>query len=224
MRSLTLFALYFYNGFLFIGKNGCTALFAHIIPFPITVSKSPVSFNVVIAFSYLVARSVICYKRKISEINVLKLTFHSCKCKCCLDAVNSLMFLSWYCLIKMAKENLPTRQFNRTLLIPVSAPLLCVSYLLNSNINIQILIESDEWFSPFSLSEPLVEWRAFEQRAKRDIQKMNAWASAIQRKNLSGERIANLEKMSECPALVVHNHSFTTWGCKLILLIVCSMR
>ena len=121
MRSLTLFALYFYNGFLFIGKNGCTALFAHIIPFPITVSKSPVSFNVVIAFSYLVARSVICYKRKISEINVLKLTFHSCKCKCCLDAVNSLMFLSWYCLIKMAKENLPTRQFNRTdRLIPCS--------------------------------------------------------------------------------------------------------
>jgi hypothetical protein len=33
------------------------------------------------------------------------------------------------------------------------------------------------------------------------IQKMNAWASAIQGKKLSGERIANLEKMSECPAL-----------------------
>ncbi len=30
---------------------------------------------------------------------------------------------------------------------------------------------------------------------------MNAWASAIQSKKLSGERIANLEKMSECPAL-----------------------
>ncbi len=131
MRSLTLFALYFYNGFLFIGKNGCTALFAHIIPFPITVSKSPVSFNVVIAFSYLVARSVICYKRKISEINVLKLTFHSCKCKCCLDAVNSLMFLSWYCLIKMAAENLPTRQFNRTDRLIT----LCVSYLFKSNMH-----------------------------------------------------------------------------------------
>jgi len=69
------------------------------------------------------------------------------------------------------------------------------------NINIQILIESDEWFSPFSLSEPLVERRAFERRAKREIKKMNAWASAIQGKKLSGERIANLEKMSECPAL-----------------------
>ncbi len=31
---------------------------------------------------------------------------------------------------------------------------------------------------------------------------MNAGASAIQGKKLSGERIANLEKMSECPALV----------------------
>ncbi len=50
--------------------------------------------------------------------------------------------------------------------------------------------------SPFSLSEPLVE-----RRAKREIQKMNAWASAIQGKKLSGERIANLGKMSECPAL-----------------------
>ncbi len=30
---------------------------------------------------------------------------------------------------------------------------------------------------------------------------MNAGASAIQGKKLSGERIANLEKMSECPAL-----------------------
>ncbi len=67
---------------------------------------------------------------------------------------------------------------------------------------IQILIESDEWFSPFTLSEPLVERRAFERRAKREIQKMNAWASAIQRKKLSGERVANLEKMSECPALL----------------------
>ena len=61
-------------------------------------------------------------------------------------------------------------------------------------------IESDEWFSPFSLSEPLVERRAFERRAKREIQKLNAWASAIQGKK-SGERIANLGKMSECPAL-----------------------
>ncbi len=54
---------------------------------------------------------------------------------------------------------------------------------------------SDEWFSPFSLSEPLVE-----RRAKRELKKMNAWASAIQGKKLGGERIANLEKMSECPA------------------------
>jgi hypothetical protein len=61
---------------------------------------------------------------------------------------------------------------------------------------------SDEWCSPFSLSEPLVERRAFERRAKRKIKKMNAWASAIQEKKLSGEWIANLEKMSECPALV----------------------
>jgi hypothetical protein len=61
-------------------------------------------------------------------------------------------------------------------------------------------IESDECFSPFSLSEPLVERRAFERRAKRKIQKMNAGASAIQGKKLSEERIANLEKMSECPA------------------------
>ncbi len=61
--------------------------------------------------------------------------------------------------------------------------------------------ESDEWFCSFSLSEPLVEQRAFERRAKREIQKMNAWASAIHGKKLSGERIANLEKMSECPAL-----------------------
>ncbi len=65
-----------------------------------------------------------------------------------------------------------------------------------------MVIESDEWFSPFSLSEPLVERRAFERRAKREMQKMNAWASAIQGKKLSGERIANLEKMSECPALI----------------------
>ena len=71
------------------------------------------------------------------------------------------------------------------------------------NINIQILIQSDEWFSPFSLSEPLVERRAFERRAKREIQKLSAWASAIQGKKLSGERIANLEKMSECPALKI---------------------
>ncbi len=66
-----------------------------------------------------------------------------------------------------------------------------------------LLIESDEWFSPFSLSEPLAERRALERRAKREIQKMNAWASAIQGKKLSGERIANLEKMSECPALYI---------------------
>ncbi len=64
------------------------------------------------------------------------------------------------------------------------------------------LIESDEWFSPFSLSEPLVERWAFERRAKREIHKMNAWASAIQAKKLSGEQIANHEKMSECRALV----------------------
>jgi hypothetical protein len=55
-------------------------------------------------------------------------------------------------------------------------------------------MESDEWFSPFSLSEPLAERRAFERRAKREIQKMNTWASAIQGKKLSGERKANLEK------------------------------
>jgi len=51
-------------------------------------------------------------------------------------------------------------------------------------------------------SEPLVERRAFERRATREIQKLNAWASAIQGKKLSGERIANLGKMSECPALL----------------------
>ena len=62
-------------------------------------------------------------------------------------------------------------------------------------------IESDEWFSSFSLSELLAERRAFERRAKSEIQKLNAWALAIQGKKLSGERIANLEKMSECPAL-----------------------
>ncbi len=76
----------------------------------------------------------------------------------------------------------------------------CDCYLFNFNIYIQILLESDEWFSPFSLSDLLVERRAFERRAKRDFQKMNAWASAIQGKKLNGERIANLEKMSECPA------------------------
>jgi hypothetical protein len=54
-----------------------------------------------------------------------------------------------------------------------------------------------------SLSEPLAERQAFERRAKREIQKMNAWASAIHGKKLSGERIANLEKMSECPALTL---------------------
>ncbi len=32
---------------------------------------------------------------------------------------------------------------------------------------------------------------------------MNAGASAIQGKKLSGERIANLKKMSECPALSI---------------------
>jgi hypothetical protein len=32
---------------------------------------------------------------------------------------------------------------------------------------------------------------------------MNARASAIQGKKLSGERIANLKKMSECPALLI---------------------
>ncbi len=113
----------------------------------------------------------------------------------------SFMFLSWYCLIKMAKENLPTRQFNMTdRLIPRSFRFPFFVWVTCS-IFIQILIESDEWFSPFSLSEPLVERRAFERRAKRGIQKMNAWASAIQRKKLSGERTANLEKMSECPAL-----------------------
>ena len=64
-------------------------------------------------------------------------------------------------------------------------------------------IESDEWFSSFSLSELLAERRAFERRAKSEIQKLNAWALAIQGKKLSGERIANLEKMSECPALHV---------------------
>jgi hypothetical protein len=79
----------------------------------------------------------------------------------------------------------------------------CGSYLFNLNINIKILIGSDEWFCPFSLIEPLVERRAFERRAKREIQKMNAWASAIQGKKLSGERIANLGKMSECPALLI---------------------
>ncbi len=42
---------------------------------------------------------------------------------------------------------------------------------------------SDEWFSPFSLSEPLVERRSSERRAKREIQKMNAWALAILGKN-----------------------------------------
>ncbi len=73
--------------------------------------------------------------------------------------------------------------------------------ILFYNIKLQILLESDEWFSPFSLSEPLVERRALERRAKRPIRKMTAWASAIQRKKLSGERIANLEEMSECPAL-----------------------
>jgi hypothetical protein len=36
---------------------------------------------------------------------------------------------------------------------------------------------------------------------KGKIQKMNAGASAIYGKKLSGERIVNLEKMSECPAL-----------------------
>ncbi len=41
-----------------------------------------------------------------------------------------------------------------------------------------------------------------DKRLSQEIQKMNAWASAIQRKKLSGERIANLEKMSECPALL----------------------
>ncbi len=45
-------------------------------------------------------------------------------------------------------------------------------------------IESDEWFSPFSLSEPLVERRAFERRAKRKIPKMNAGASEIQGKKI----------------------------------------
>jgi hypothetical protein len=60
----------------------------------------------------------------------------------------------------------------------------------------------ERWvISPFSLSEPVVERRAFERRAEREILKMNAWASAIHGKKLSGERIANLEKMSECPAL-----------------------
>ncbi len=48
----------------------------------------------------------------------------------------------------------------------------------------------------------MVERRAFERRAKREIKKMNAGASAIQGKKLSGERKANLEKMSECPALL----------------------
>jgi hypothetical protein len=79
------------------------------------------------------------------------------------------------------------------------------------NINIQILIESDEWFRTFTLSEPLVERRAFERRAKREIQKMNAWALAIQGKKLSGERKANLEKMSECPALSLLRESTFKW-------------
>jgi hypothetical protein len=108
--------------------------------------------------------------------------FH-CFSKCCLDAVNSFMFLRNTVSLKWQ-----TMRF------------------------IQILIESEEWFSPFSLSEPLVERRAFERRAKREIQKMNAWASAIQSKNLSGEQIANLEKMSECPALRIgKTRQLGTW-------------
>ncbi len=58
------------------------------------------------------------------------------------------------------------------------------------------------------LSEPPVERRAFERRAKREIQQMNVWASAIHGKKLSGERIANLEKMSECPALGLLQYNF----------------
>jgi hypothetical protein len=39
---------------------------------------------------------------------------------------------------------------------------------------------------------------------------MNAGASAIQRKKLSGERKANLEKMSECPALLfIQTHTIS---------------
>jgi hypothetical protein len=86
--------------------------------------------------------------------------------------------------------------------------------------NVQILIESDEWFSPFSLSEPLVERWAFEWRAKREIQKMNAWASAIQGKKLSGERIANLAKMSECPALL----TYPTYPTYLTYLTYCTFQ
>jgi hypothetical protein len=42
----------------------------------------------------------------------------------------------------MATENLLTRQFNRTdRLIPVSAPLLCVSYLFNSNMHIVYVVQ-----------------------------------------------------------------------------------
>jgi hypothetical protein len=49
----------------------------------------------------------------------------------------------------------------------------------------------------------MAERWAIERRAKMEIQKMNARASAIHGKKLSGERIANLEEMSECPALLV---------------------
>jgi len=34
-----------------------------------------------------------------------------CSTKCCLDAGKCFIFLSWYCLIKMAKGHLPTRLF-----------------------------------------------------------------------------------------------------------------
>ncbi len=64
-----------------------------------------------------------------------------CSSKCCLDANSfSFMFLSWYCLIKMAKENLPTRQFNRTdRLIPRSfrSPSFVWLYLFNIYSNIK---------------------------------------------------------------------------------------
>ncbi len=82
-----------------------------------------------------------------------------------------------------------------------SATLVWRNYRLNTFLIHFFIRESDEWFRSFSLNEPLLERRAFERRAKRLIKKMNAWASAIQGKKLSGERIVNLEKMSECPAL-----------------------